>query len=468
MAYTVIGKGNVRVALVNPPAEKPFIRDNYCSYSPKANYLWAPIDLLVQSGWLRDLKLLVLDAIVLRLKFAESLKRLMEFKPSVVISTVGSASSDNDAAFLKAVKEKTGAEIFISGDLVITSLEQVLSSWDFVDGALIDYTEPDVLKYLQGESPENLKALAFRNKEVRTRDGLSGTFAYPFPAHELFPLKKYRISTSIDRRFATVIASVGCNFECPFCICSLIPLRLRKLENLVDELKYIRKKLNIREIYFYDPHFTVAPRRLHELLNRIITAELDITFSCNAHLSISEESIELLKRAGCHTLMFGIESANADILERYTKGISPERIRDILAFCKSLGIRTFGYFLLGLPNETESSIRATIEFAKSLPLNFASFNLPSPVPKTGLYKEVVSQNLLISPNTLHAADRSSEVSIKLPDLTEKQLLELKKFAYRSFYLRPRFLLKNVRKLFPLKKFDYLLKDALVFLKRSFF
>jgi len=464
-----IGNGAHRVALVNPPAARPFIRDNYCSYSPKANYFWSPIDLLVQSGWLKDkANLLVLDSIAQKLKSEDALRILEDFKPDLIVSLVGSASSDGDVSFLRAAKKNTGAKIIISGDLVVTSLEKTLSSWDFVDAALIDYAEPDVCRYLEGESPSNLKALAFRNGTLQTRGGLSGTFIYPVPAHEKFPLKKYRISTSIERRFATVVASVGCNFFCPFCICSLIPLRLREIDNLIDELGYVRKNLKMREIYFYDPHFTVAPKRLHELLNRIISERLDIVFSCNAHLSISEESVELLRRAGCHTLMFGIESANPEILERYTKGISPKRVKIILELCQRLGMRTFGYFLLGLPNETERSIRATIEFAKSLPLNFASFNLPSPVPKTGLYEEALCQDLMIGSNALHAADRSSEVSIKLPDLTENELLRLKKFAYRSFYLRPTFLIKDAIKLFPLKKLDYLIKDALVFLKRSFF
>ena len=469
MQRGISGGGSVRVALVNPPADKPFIRDNYCSYSPKANYLWPPIDLLAQSGWLKErARLFVLDSIIRRLAPARALEELAGFRPDIIVSLVGSASSEYDEPFLREAKKRTGAQIFITGDLVITSVEETLSRWEFVDAALLDYTEPDVLKYIEGESPESLKALAFRNGGPRSRKGLPGVFRYPIPAHELFPLKRYRISTSVERRFATVVASVGCNYYCPFCICSLIPLRLRDIDNLMEELAHIRRNMGIREIYFYDPHFTVAPKRLHELLNRIIDEKLDITFFCNAHLSISEESIELLKRAGCHTLMFGIESADPEVLKRYTKGITHERTRRILEFCRRLGIRTFGYFLLGLPHETEASIRATIEFARSLPLNFASFNLPSPVPKTGLYEEVVRGNLLVSPNTLHAADRSQEVSIKLPGLSVEQLLKLKKLAYRRFYLRPAFLLKNVFKLFPPKKWDHLVKDAFLFLKRSFF
>jgi len=463
------GGGKARVALVNPPADKPFIRDNYCSYSPKADYLWSPIDLLVQSGWLKDkAELLVADSIVHRMKPQQVLDVLGTFRPDVVVSLVGSASSDQDEPFLSEVKRRTGADIFITGDLVITSLEDTLERWSFVDAGLLDYTEPDVLRYIEGEPPQSLRVLAFRNGEPRTRKGLAGTFAYPIPAHELFPLKKYRISTSLGRRFTTVIASVGCNYYCPFCICSLIPLRLREIDNLIAELAYIRRRLGIKEIYFYDPHFTVAPKRLHTLLRRIIDDGLDITFFCNAHMSIGDDSIELLRRAGCHTVMFGIESADPKILERYTKGITHERTREVLRLCRRLGMRTFGYFLLGLPHETESSIRETIEFARSLPLDFASFNLPSPVPKTGLYEEVANEDSLMSPNTLHASDRSSEVSIRLPTLSPDELLRLKKLAYRRFYLRPLFLMRNALRLFPLRKWNYFIKDALLFLKRSFF
>jgi len=458
----------VRVALVNPPAEREFIRDNYCSYSPKANYLWSPIDLLVQSGWLKEnAQLLVLDSVVRRLGPRRALEILKDFKPRIIVSLVGSASSEGDGTFLSEAKRATGAEIIITGDLVITSLEETFAKWDFVDAALIDYTAPDVLAYMKDSSPESLNALAFRGGPLHERRALSRTFTYPVPAHERFPLKEYRISTSVDRRFATVIASVGCSYNCPFCICSLIPLRLREVDNLIEELRHIRRTLGIREIYFYDPHFTVEPKRLHELLKRIISEKLDIVFSCNSHLSISEESIELLKRAGCHTLMFGIESANPEILKRYTKGISHERTRKILRLCRDRRIRTFGYFLLGLPHETEASIHGTIDFARSLPLNFASFNLPSPVPGTGLFEEALRENLLASPDQTKTADRSTEVSIQLPDLTPEDLLQLKKLAYRRFYLRPLFLVKSMIWLFPMKKRYYLVKDVFLFLKQSF-
>lgn len=458
----------MRVALVNPPAPGEFIRDNYCSYSPKANYLWSPIDLLVQSGWLKErARLLVLDSVVRRLGSGRALEILEDFKPRIILSLVGSASGSGDGAFLSEARRRTGAEIIITGDLVITSLEETFAQWDFVDAALIDYTEPDLLMYLNGESPESLHAIAFRGDPRHERKSLSRTFTYPVPAHERFPLKEYRISTSVDRRFATVIASVGCSYKCPFCICSLIPLRLREIDNLIEELRHIRRTLGIREIYFYDPHFTVEPKRLHELLERMISEKLDLVFSCNAHLSIREESIDLLKRAGCHTLMFGIESADPEILKRYTKGISHERTRKILRLCRDRGMRTFGYFLLGLPHETEASIRETIDFARSLPLNFASFNLPSPVPKTGLFEEALRENLLVSPGRTETADRSTEVSIRLSDLTPEDLLQLKKLAYRRFYLRPLFLVKSMIWLFPMKKRYYLVKDVFLFLKQSF-
>ena len=457
-----------RVALVNPPAPGAFIRDNYCSYSPKANYLWSSIDLLVQSGWLKErAELLVLDSVVRRLEPRRVLEILEDFKPRIILSLVGSASSEGDGTFLSEAKRATGAEIFITGDLVVTSLEETFAQWDFVDAALMDYTEPDLLKYLNGESPESLHALAFRDGPRHERKALSRTFIYPVPAHERFPLKEYRISTSVDRRFATVIASAGCSYKCPFCICSLIPLRLREIDNLIEELRHIRRSLGIREIYFYDPHFTVEPKRLHELLERMISEKLDMVFSCNAHLTIREESIDLLKRAGCHTLMFGIESADPEILKRYTKGITHQRTRKILQYSRDRGIRTFGYFLLGLPHETEAGIRGTIDFAKSLPLNFASFNLPSPVPGTGLFEEAMRENLLAGPDPTQTADRSTEVSIKLPYLTSEDLLQLKKLAYRRFYLRPLFLVKSMIWMFPMKKRYYLIKDVFLFLKQSF-
>ena len=458
-----------RVLLLNPPGRRPYIRDNYCSYSSKANYFWEPIDLLIQSARLRDaFDLAVLDAIAEQRGPDDVCARVRDGKYDAIVSLTGSVSLEEDRALFARIKRETGALIAVSGDLCLTSPVGALEQLPDVDVAIADYTTPELAAYLVEGGARIYADLAYRDGErivgPAEDAGGDGVLDYAVPRHDLFPMKRYRISTSVDRTFATCIASLGCNFNCPFCICSIMTLKLRTIDSLIAELREIRR-MGVREIYFYDPNFTVKKSRCVEMLQAIIDADLGLVFSCNSHITVTEDVLDLLAAAGCHTLMFGIESASERTLKSYSKGITREKIHRTLARCRARGIRTFGYFLLGLPGETESDIRNTIDFAWSLPLSYASFNLPSPVEGTGLYDEVKAQGLLRESDG--NLDRSTEVSIALPTVSDRRLLELKRLAYRRFYLRPLFLVRTIITLYPRNKWGLFLEDVWTFFRRNF-
>lgn len=460
-----------KVLLLNPPGRGPYIRDNYCSYSAKANYFWEPIDLLVQSAWLRDkAELQVLDAIALDLQPDEVIRQIEQDKPDAIISLSGSVSLDEDRKLFERIKAvDRSIDITITGDLCLSGAADALTKMPAVDAALADYTTPGFVDYLEDvrkKAGKQYVSLAYRDGDdiVAELPAESKEMDYPVPAHDLFPISRYRISTSIERKFATCIASLGCNFKCPFCICSVMDLRLRKIDSLLAELRAIRD-LGIREVYFYDPNFTVNKNRCIQMLDAIIAEDLGLIFSCNSHITVSEQVLDRLAQAGCHTIMFGIENANVELLKRYSKGITHQRIKSTLEACAKRKIRTFGYFLIGLPGETESTILDTINFATELPLSYASFNFPSPVEGTELHREAKEKGLLA--DSEQNLDRSSEVSIKLPGLTRKRLIQLKRSAYWRFYLRPFFLLRTLRILYPRKKWGLFIKDVWTFLSRNF-
>ena len=459
-----------RVLLLNPPGRRAYIRDNYCSYSAKANYFWEPIDLLVQSAWLRyRFDLAVLDAIAERRTPDEVVRAVRDGRFDAVVSLTGSVSLDEDRALFARLKDAGVAVLAASGDLALTGPEKLLERMPALDVAIQDYTTHELADLLDaGGDGRTFGALAWRDgaRIVPTDPGrpLPREMDYPVPRHDLFPIPRYRISTSVDKRFVTCIASLGCNFNCPFCICSVMNLRLRAIGSLLPELRQVRA-MGIREIYFYDPNFTVNKTRCLEMLRAIEDEKLGLVFSCNSHITVSEEVLDALARAGCHTIMFGIENASEEILRRYSKGITRERIRTTLDRCAKRGIRTFGYFLIGLPGETEATIRETIAFARALPLSFASFNLPSPVEGTQLYRDAEAMGALRSSD--QNLDRSTEVSVSFSDIPDARLLELKRLAYRRFYLRPLFLARTLLRIYPWRKWGYFLQDVWTFFRRNF-
>ena len=459
-----------RVLLLNPPGRRPYIRDNYCSYSAKANYFWEPIDLLVQSAWLRErFDLVVLDAIAERRTPDDVVRAARDGRFDAVVSLTGSVSLEEDRELFARIKDATGAVLAASGDLTLTQPEKTLERMPALDVAIQDYTTHELADFLaDGGEGRTYGALAWRDggRIVPVDPGkpLPREMDYPVPRHDLFPIPRYRISTSVDRRFVTCIASLGCNFNCPFCICSTMSLRLRAVGSLLAELREVRR-MGIREVYFYDPNFTVNKSRCLAMLQAFADERLGVVFSCNSHITVPEEVLDALARAGCHTIMFGIETSSEEILRRYSKGITQERIRVTLDRCRRRGIRTFGYFLIGLPGETEETIRETIRFARVLPLSYASFNLPSPVEGTELYREAEAMGALRSGE--QNLDRSREVSVSLSGIPDARLLALRRMAYRRFYLRPFFLVRTLRLIYPRHKWGFFVRDVLTFLFRNF-
>ena len=87
-------------------------------------------------------------------------------------------------------------------------------------------------------------------------------------------------------------------------------------------------------------------------------------------------------QAGCWYISWGIESANEEILKRARKGYRKEQALRALEWAHKAGINNWGYFIIGLPGETEQTIQETIAYAKSLPLDIALFHIAAPYPGT--------------------------------------------------------------------------------------
>ena len=151
-------------------------------------------------------------------------------------------------------------------------------------------------------------------------------------------------------------------------------------------------KLGIHNIHMYADLFTIHREQVVELCKLIIAQGLKIRWTCNSRVDyVDEEMLQLMGRAGCWFISWGIESGNEQILKRAHKGAYPDKAERALRWAKKAGIANWGYFIIGLPGETEVTIRETIEFAKKLPLDIALFHVAAPYPGTPFFFEVVKE-----------------------------------------------------------------------------
>ena len=441
-----------KLLLLNPPGKKIYIRDYYCSKVSKTNYIYHPVDLLVLSGRLYGkFDLQVIDAIGERIPHDECLKLIVEMKPDIIIFQSGSVSVQEDFPFLSEVKRTLKNVVLLgSGDVFNENGVELMNEQQWLDAIILDFTTDDTLKYLEGQEPNNM---IYRKDgeiiEVKlVREKWTG-FELPVPRHELFQKGIYRYPFVRKYPFATVLGDYGCAWRCNFCIMSQIGFKTRSVDSVLAELRYL-KQLGVKEIYWDDQTFGANKKRADELLQRMIDEKLDFGWVCFSRADVVNAcSVDLWKRAGCHTIMFGVESGVQAVLNAQKKDITKDQLRAAFDLCKNKGIRRVGTFILGLPQDTYDSCLETIKFAKELDCDYAAFNTLVPRMGTAVRKESVEKGFV--DKSVREMDQSGTfVIIKNEVLTAEAIHELHRRAIKEFYFRPKYV---VRRLFDIKTFD---------------
>ncbi len=172
------------------------------------------------------------------------------------------------------------------------------------------------------------------------------------------------------------------------------------MENVLKELDFIHS-LGFRDIYFDDQTFGTDRPRTVTLLEAMIDRDYRMGFICFTRAdTVDRDFLKLMKRAGCHTVVFGVEAGGDESLATVGKELTIDVIRQAIGWCRTLGIRTVGTFIVGLPGMTEEQAAGIGDFAVGLGLDFASFNVPAPRPGTGLRKRALEAGW-IKPKTFN-------------------------------------------------------------------
>jgi radical SAM superfamily enzyme YgiQ (UPF0313 family) len=187
----------------------------------------------------------------------------------------------------------------------------------------------------------------------------------------------------------------------------------------------------------YADLFTVNRDQVIGLCKGILEAGLKIRWTCNSRVDfVDEEMLQLMAKSGCHFISWGLESGNKEILAHAHKGVDPDRARLSLQTARSVGIRNWGYFIIGLPGEKVETIKQTIAFAKSLPLDIALFHIAAPHPGTPFFMEVAKNGWFRPGVRWEEVDMDESTVLDYPDLSAEQLEYWQKRAFREWAMRP--------------------------------
>ena len=212
--------------------------------------------------------------------------------------------------------------------------------------------------------------------------------ALPFPARDLLPNAAY-ISHG-RRRYGyavtTVMSSRGCPFACEFCSNVVFgsSYRERSPASVVDEVEQALA-LGYDRIAFSDDVFTMRPERVVAVCDEIERRGLRFAWECLARVDgVDRATAGRMRRAGCRTVFFGIESGSDEVLRVMRKGITVAQARDAVWAAHDAGLEVGAFFILCYPGETDDTVLETLRFARSLPLDYLGLSMPYPLPGTPL------------------------------------------------------------------------------------
>ena len=169
----------------------------------------------------------------------------------------------------------------------------------------------------------------------------------------------------------------------------------------------------------------------------IIQEGLQVKWTCNSRVDyVDEEMLQRMSRAGNWFISWGIESGNEEILKRARKGYRMEQAHLALTWARQAGIKNWGYFIIGLPGETEETIRQTIDLSKKLPLDIALFHIAAPYPGTPFYFEVLENGWFRPGVRWEEVDMDESTVLDYPGLSAERLEYWQRRAFREWAMRP--------------------------------
>lgn len=327
-------------------------------------------------------------------------KELSDFKPDIVGITAMTPKFGTALKTAQVVRKTVPqCKVIIGGPHATLLPNQTLKSKD-IDIIVRGEGEDTFLELIQViENKGDLSTIKgvsfvqgdkiFHNPE---RNFIENLDKVPFPARDLLMYAKNYTSEDMG----VIMTSRGCPFNCSYC-CHMWQrkIRNRSLDNIIKEIKQVKKQFGTYQFEFKDDSFTLDKRRIGQLCQKMIEEKIDINWSCTTRVDLlDEEIVKKMKKSGCNVIKLGIETGSERVLKETKKGVTFRQMKETAQLLNRHKIFWSGYFMAGLPTETEDDIKKTFNFMKELNPYYAGLGVYNPFPKTDLFEQGVKMGLL--------------------------------------------------------------------------
>lgn len=425
-----------------------------------------PLSIAYLSASIRDkAEIRILDCLKEKYTYENFREYIQDFMPNVVGFTGFTMEINSILKCARIVKAISQSIItVVGGPHASTSPEDILSdsNIDFIFRGEAEAGFPVFIDNLKQNkiNLSEIPGLGYREKingEVKIKLNkiklVEDLDSLPFPDYDLMKFTEYpKLYLSRKHPAAPILTSRGCPFLCTFCSGHRISgkkFRFRSPENVIKEIKHLKEKYNVKEIQIWDDNFTLDKTRAIKFCDLLIKERMGIIWWCPNGVRMETLDYSLLKKmkeSGCYAMVLGIESGSEQIQKDMKKNLDFNKLREVVKYAKKLDIRMQGFFIIGYPTESKEDILKTIELAKSLELDRATFGLFQPLAGSEIYsvlKDAGRLNNIDFSKVEYSKPSILPVGIRSFD----ELKRLQRKALIEFYLRPkifiRFLFENL-------------------------
>ncbi|MFC1668266.1 B12-binding domain-containing radical SAM protein [Chlamydiota bacterium] len=331
------------------------------------------------------------------------LEKILDFKPDVLGISLKTGSYKSGCNIAQLVKEYDSKIVTIAGGIHPTLQKKEVAYSGFFDYVVKGEGEETCSELLtalsEGKALDEIKGLVFLNNnnnliETPDREFIACLDDLPFPEREEIIERDKYSSDAVS----VVMTTRGCPYNCTYCASERIwrrKVRFRSPENVLKEIRQVKKKYNSKHFQIRDDLFTLKKERVLEICSRINKDKLNITWQCEVRAdSLDEDIVKAMRNAGCIGASVGVESGSDEILTKIQKGETTKDLEKGIVLLKKYGINVGAFIMIGFPYEKETQLYETMNFIKRLEPDHVIASIVTPYPGTKMYEDAIDDGLI--------------------------------------------------------------------------